>query len=297
MPVAFAALVMGACAMGISPVFVRFADVGPFTSAFWRVGLAVPLLLAWVAYEQKRRSKPLRGALKLDWAVILSGAFFAGDLFFWHLAILNTTMANATLFSCLAPIWVAMLSGLVIGEKVPKVAFAGLFFCLIGAGLLIGGSYTAAPERVTGDLYGLVTSFFFGIYFLAIRVARRSHGAWELTLKSTTVTAIILFVIAILAEDQLFPKTASGAASLLAMSWFSHIGGQGLLTVALGVMSAAFSSLVIFMEAVAAAIAGWLIFSEKLSLSQLFGGSLILLGIWIARPRPEPASDALTSPT
>ena len=52
MPVAFAALVMGACAMGISPVFVRFADVGPFTSAFWRVGLAVPLLLAWVAYEQ-----------------------------------------------------------------------------------------------------------------------------------------------------------------------------------------------------------------------------------------------------
>ena len=36
----FAALVLGALAMGISPVFVRLADVGPFTSAFWRVALA-----------------------------------------------------------------------------------------------------------------------------------------------------------------------------------------------------------------------------------------------------------------
>ena len=45
---AFAALVAGALAMGISPIFVRWADVGPFTSAFWRVFLALPALYVWM---------------------------------------------------------------------------------------------------------------------------------------------------------------------------------------------------------------------------------------------------------
>ena len=43
----FAALVVGALAMGVSPIFVRLADVGPFASAFWRVALALPALYAW----------------------------------------------------------------------------------------------------------------------------------------------------------------------------------------------------------------------------------------------------------
>jgi hypothetical protein len=30
----FAALVIGAVAMGVSPIFIRLAEVGPFTSAF-----------------------------------------------------------------------------------------------------------------------------------------------------------------------------------------------------------------------------------------------------------------------
>ena len=39
---------------------------------------------------------------------------------------------------------------------------------------------------------------------------------------------------------------------------------------------------------VAAALFGWLILSEALTLVQAFGGALILFGIWVARPRPRP---------
>ena len=54
-----AALLLGALAMGISPVFVRFADVGPFASAFWRVSAALPLLWAWAAWEARSRGEPV----------------------------------------------------------------------------------------------------------------------------------------------------------------------------------------------------------------------------------------------
>ena len=49
----FAALLGGALAMGISPIFVRLSDVGPFASAFYRVFLALPVLYAWMRLEQR----------------------------------------------------------------------------------------------------------------------------------------------------------------------------------------------------------------------------------------------------
>ena len=73
--------------------------------------------------------------------------------------------------------------------------------------------------------------------------------------------------------------------ALTAMALISHAGGQGLLSIALGRLPPVFSSLVIFLEAVAAAVFGWLILNEALTLVQSLGGALILIGIWAARPK------------
>ena len=280
---ALSALVLGACFMGISPVFVRLADVGPFASAFWRVGLALPLLFAWSYFE--RRRDPSAQLMPMTKAVWATGIFFAGDLFFWHLAILNTTIANATLLACLAPVWVVLLSGVAIGEPVTRNSYIGLAMCLAGAGMLIGSSYGIAPERLIGDLYGFITSIFFGLYFLAVRVARRDCGAGALTFSSTTITAGILLLVALALEPTLLPATMTGLAALLMLGFISHSGGQGLLAVAMGSLSAQFGSLVIFIEALAAAIVAWLVFSEALTPLQLAGGVLILAGVYVARPQ------------
>lgn len=281
-PVAFGMLLMGATVMGMSPVFVRYAEVGPFASAFWRVGLALPVLLIWALLEARKSTRPHRW--RFDQPVILAGMFFAGDLVFWHLAIVNTTMANATLMATLAPVWVVLFSRAFIGEDVSRKTYYGLAFCLVGAALLIGSSYRAAPDRVLGDVYGFITSIFFGLYFLAIRVARRSRKAGEVTFLSTIVTAIVLLAIAIYSGNRMFPETLNGLMSLLALGTISHAGGQGLLAVALGSLSAAFSSLVIFVEAIVAALFGWAVFGEEPGPWQWIGGSLILLGVWIAKP-------------
>ncbi len=284
---AFTALFVGALAMGISPVFVRNAEVGAFASAFWRVALALPLLGLWSWWEAKNSKTIQTPLFPTSKSVVLVGIFFAGDLFFWHLAILNTTVANATLLACLAPVWVSLFSASFIGEKVARNTYFGLVICLIGAAFLIGSSYQASPERLLGDIYGVITSIFFGLYFLAVRVARRNHGAGALTFSGTAITALILLAVTLIAGQSLIPASPKGASALLALGWLSHSGGQGLLAVALGALSASFSSLVIFIEAIAAAIFGWLLLSEPLGRDQFLGGGLILLGIWIARPKSE----------
>jgi len=304
---AFIALVVGAIAMGASPIFVRLADVGPYASAFWRTCLALPFLWIWAHLSERRvagspgagpgqrhTSEPVarpalrRGRDIVDPGVILAGLFFAGDLFFWHLSILATTVANATFLATTSPIWVALGAWYVSSEAIGARFLGGLALCIAGGAALIGESYGFLPQRLVGDLFGLITAVFFGGYILAIRHNRARFAAARLTLLSTAITALCLFVIATAFEPRLLPGSIGGFAAVMALALISQVGGQGLLTVALGTLPAAFSSLVIFLEAVAAAAFGWLILGEPLGIVQMLGGVLILAGIFIARPATDP---------
>jgi drug/metabolite transporter (DMT)-like permease len=218
---------------------------------------------------------------------LLAGLVFAGDLFFWHLAILNTTVANATFFATTAPIFVVLIVWLVLRQPVSGGTWLGLLLCLLGGASLIGQSLEVAPERIRGDLYGIGTAVFFGMYFIAVGRARDGRGAGRVTFELSLVTAAVLLVVALLFDTRLVPQSQSGVAALVALAWISHAGGQGLLAVALGRLPAVFSSLVIFLEAIAGAAFGWVILDERLTPIQFLGGALILLGIWTARPPPR----------
>jgi drug/metabolite transporter (DMT)-like permease len=267
--------------MGISPIFVRIADVGPFASAFYRVALALPALYAWARLTD---SPDAAAARPFGLATILAGLAFAGDLFFWHLSIVTTSVANATFFATTAPIWVVLFGWLILGERAEWKTLAGLAFCILGGGALLVQSLHLRPAGAIGDLYGLATGVFFGLYFLAVKAARRRSTAARVTLEATAITTAILLVVALCLEGSIVPHSARGVAALLAMAWISHAGGQGLLSVALGRLPAAFSSLVIFLEAIAAAAFAYVLLGEPVSLVQALGGVLILLGIYVARP-------------
>jgi drug/metabolite transporter (DMT)-like permease len=286
--IALAALVLGAVAMGASPLFVRMADVGPFASAFWRTALALPFLALWALAE---RGASRRGALRSR-SVWLSGILFAGDLFFWHLAILATTVANATFLATTAPLFVVAGAWFLLGERIQGRGIAGLALCLLGGAALVGHSYGFAPERLTGDLYGIVTALFFAGYMLALRAARRDVPAGTLAFISAAITTVILFAVAFALEPRVLPYSAQGWTVLIALALISQVAGQGLLTIALGTLPAPFSSLVIFLEAVAAALLAWVVLHEALEPMQWLGGVMILAGIWFARPR-NPAAGSL----
>jgi drug/metabolite transporter (DMT)-like permease len=205
---ALAALLVGGLVMGFSPVFVREAEVGAFASAFWRVLFALPLLYVWARIE--KRQDPTSKSFAITPSLLLAGVMFSGDLIFWHLAILNTTMANATFMVCLSPVWVAVFSGIFLNEPINKQAWLGLAICLIGLAMLINSSLTIDPSRLIGDIYGLITSFFLGFYFLAMRRGRRNLKSGALFFGSTVITTIVLLIAALAAGDRLIPDTSSG---------------------------------------------------------------------------------------
>lgn len=279
------AMLGAALAMSISPSLVRFADVGPLSSAFWRVFLAVPVLWMWMRADERQPGQAKGKAWSLP--IVLTGIFFAGDLLLWHLAIMKTTIANATFFATMAPFWVVIFGWLVFRQRVGKATLGGLGLCILGGAALVYQSLGLNPAHAVGDALGIGTSVFYGLYFLAVGAARKDTGAARVTFGMSLITITILLVAALVVEGDIIPHSAQGWGALFALALVSHAGGQGLLAVALGRLPTVSSSLVIFLQAVAAAGFAWLLQGEPVSVLQAIGGAIILCGIWIARPRTE----------
>ncbi len=128
-PYVLMALLGGNLALAFGPWLVRSADVGPSASAFWRMALAIPFLFLIAA----RTKQPLRLSRKaLYWTMILSGAFFAADLAAWHIGILKTKLANATLFANAASLFFPFMG---ICDRAQLAGAArGLRLCSRGCG-------------------------------------------------------------------------------------------------------------------------------------------------------------------
>jgi drug/metabolite transporter (DMT)-like permease len=277
----FAALVLGSVAIGASPIFVRLSELGPIATAFHRTLWALPPLWLWSRLNGAQARMPI--APRHVGLLALCGLFFVGDLVFWHWSILRTTVANATLFANFSPLIVTAGAWFVLSEKISSNFLIGMGLALTGAALLMGASLELDRRHVLGDGLGLVTAIFFGSYMIAVARARRHLQAGVVMFWSTGVTCAGLLVAAWFAGETIVPQTGRGLAVVVGLALLSQVAGQGLIAYALGHLRASFSSLVILIEPLTAAILGWFILSEAISVWQWLGGAAILIGVYLAR--------------
>lgn len=282
---ALLALVLGASSLGFSPIFVRLSELGPTASAFYRPFLALPVLWLWLRWEQARLGAAgVRPSGRRDWGLlVLGGFFFAGDLAFWHWSINYTSVANATLFATSAPIWVTLAGWLLFKERFSRTFLAGMGLSLVGGGVLMGDSLRVDPNLLIGDVLGVITGMFLAAYILTVKRLRGSFSTLLTMFWTSTVTAAFLLPVALASGESLAIPGWTALAVLLGLALVAHIGGQGLFAFALAQLPAGFSSVGLLLEAVAAALFGWLLLDEALSSWQLTGGAIILVGIVLAR--------------
>jgi drug/metabolite transporter (DMT)-like permease len=278
---ALGALLAGATFIALSPIFVRLSEAGPTATAFWRVALAVPAL--WILYWLKPHSRARRYSGK--WPLLLAAALaFAGDLAFWHKSIQLTSVANATLLANLASIFVTLAAWIFMRQRPTRVFLVGLAAALLGVALLVHASLGFSSTGLAGDALGVVTAVFYAGYLLAVK-ALRDRGAATLHLMAvtTTVTAILLFPVALATGEPMLPQSALGWWILIGLALISHAAGQGLIAYALAHLPAAFSSVSLLFQPVMAAVFAWLLLAEPLVALQLAGGATVLAGIYLAR--------------
>lgn len=285
---ALLALGLGAVGIGFSPIFVRLSDVDPVASAFFRTALAVPLLWLWPFLFQtestKKQAANRQPSSLLDYALLLlSGAFFAGDLGFWHISIGLTSVANATLFPNMAPVYVTFAAWAFFGERITQRFLVGLVLAIAGAVTILGDSLWQAKGHIAGDLLASLAALFYAAYLVMVARLRRRFSALTIMVWSSLGTTLVLLPVCLMTAERLLPAGLSGWMVLLGLSWFSHVGGQGLIAYALAHLPMSFSSVGLLVQPILAALFAWLVFFEPLGVWQAIGAIIILAGIYLAR--------------
>lgn len=280
---ALAALLLGGIAIGGSPIFVRLSEVGPMSTAFWRVALAFIPLLVWSKAMPGVKADARPENLSDYFWLSMPGVFLAADLAAWHLALHMTSVANATLLANLAPIFVTLGSWVIFRAHVSGIFLIGLATALVGVIVLKGGPAALGDGKLAGDATAAVAAVFYAGYILVIGRLRVRFSTRTIMIWSTATAAICMLPISVIFETSLIPLTLFGWAMLAGLALISHAAGQGMITYALAFLPPAFSSLTLLLQPVVAAALAWFLLSEPIGLMQAIGGAIVICGILIAR--------------
>jgi drug/metabolite transporter (DMT)-like permease len=278
------ALILGGISIGCSPIFVRLSLVGPVTTAFWRLSLALIPLLAVFRFRTEGFESQKQPRLMSEYMLAaMPGVFLAADLALWHVSLHMTSVANATLLANMAPIFVTVGSWLIFRQPVKRVFLAGLALSIGGVVVLKGGVSAMGDGHFLGDALALSASAFYAGYIMMVGWTRKRFQSSAIMLCSTISAAVCTLPIARTFERDFFPPSVMGWAVLFGLAWMSQAAGQSLITYALGWLPAAFSSLTLLIQPIIAAVIAWGLLGEALSASQIAGGLIVLAGIALAR--------------
>ena len=148
-------------------------------------------------------------------------------------------------------------------------------------GLVTGGA-VETRQPLLGDLFSLSVAVWYSGYFLAVKAARATAGAMRITFWATLLGAPLLLLVAAGLGEDIIPASLAGWAACVAMG-VMHVFGQGGVAWALGRLPASVTAVTILVQPVVAALLGWLIFGETLTLVQALGGALVLSAVVLAQ--------------
>ncbi|KQM99123.1 permease [Sphingobium sp. Leaf26] len=273
---AFPALLLANLILPLGPVLVRLSDVGPVAAAFWRLAIALPFLLL-LARPGLIRRPPTRG----EWgALMLAGVLFAADLAAWHLGILYTKVANATVFGNLSGLFLPAWALLVLRQKPKRMQAVALTLAAIGALIMMGGSYDLSIGNLKGDLLCLLAGILYTAYLLVVQKVRGRLESWSILAMSSTVSAPALLLCALALGERVMPGDWT---PLIVLALSSQVIGQGLLTYAIGWFSPLVIGVSLLLQPAIAALLGWLLFGEWLGPVDLIGMSAVAAALVLVR--------------
>lgn len=286
---AFAALVGSMICISFTPIFIRFSDLELSANAtifnrFWIAGLTL-LLIKQVSGKEtpsEEKSSPLSTQQII--LLIGDGLVLATGLILWAWSLDRTTVAKSTLMHNLVPIFTVLGGWLVLGKTFNRKFLVGMVVAIAGAMLLEADSLLAlklTPELIA-DLVALLSAVFFGIHPLIAERLRDDLDAVTIMTWSSVTSSILLFPIAIVATEQLFPASLNSWLAVIALALISQILGVGLWTYSLKRIASGFASLVALIIPALSAIEGWIIFSEGLNVLTGISFTVIIFGMYLA---------------
>jgi drug/metabolite transporter (DMT)-like permease len=285
-----AALIVAVLAVSWAGPLVRLTDAPALAVAAWRLTISV----AFIGVVLLARGQPMPRLSGRDWLfAATAGVFLAAHFWSWIASLELTTVSSSVVLVSSQPMFVALLSGVLLGEAATRRQWAGIFIAVAGAAVIAWGDFGLGRGALLGDLIALAGALFVSVYYVIGRRLRLQVDLWWYIGIVYGIAAGVLLAAAAAAPGvSLIGYAAPDWLVFVALAAGPMMLGHTAINYALRYVRAYVANLAVLGEPVGATLIAWLLpaIAEVPGPQTLVGGVLILLGIALTVLAPRPRS-------
>ncbi|MDB5136772.1 MAG: family transporter [Mucilaginibacter sp.] len=269
-----ASLIIGIFCISFSPIFVKLAVAPPITSAFYRIFLAWLVLAPYCIYK---------GKLKIGYQelliALLGGVIFGADIAIWNLSLLKISATISTLVANLAPVWVGLLSFLILRKRSGVLFWAGTWIAILGMIILVGYQHILHLQFNIGLVYALIASLLYALYIMITKGILRKISTLTFMFYNMLGASVFLLLICRYQDNEMLHFSTSTWLYLLGMGMICQLVGWITINYSLNYLDATKVSIALLSQTVIAGFWAMLFLNERLEFKEIAGSVIVLAGI------------------
>ena len=279
-------VILAILAVSTAAILIKISSSHPLTISFWRLFIAWLILLPFAIMDIK--NSRFRFQRKQILQLALVGLFLALHFGTWIWSFEFTKVSSSVLLVTTHPVFVALISVYWLGERLKKVAIAGIVISLLGSGFVLGGDFAVSGDALLGDVLALAGSIAVGLYLLG---GSRLRSSTTLPVYGVMVYgfAMIFLLIPILFLDvELIVDDSLEYLIFAALALGPMLAGHTVYNWSLKYISPTLVSVSLLGEPVGSTILAILILGDYPWIGFYLGAPLVFVGIYfVARYPPK----------
>ncbi|PXX92744.1 EamA family transporter [Marinobacter vulgaris] len=261
-------------------------EIPPLSMSFWRWVIALAILLPFGLPGVWRQ----RQTIRQHWLSMLALATFSVAAFnsLLYFAAVTTTATNIALINATIPIMVALLAWLLLGDRTRPVQALGIALAVLGIVAVVARgdlSVLTGLQAQPGDLIMVLAVFSWGLFSVLLR--RQAVPLPPLTFLTVQIACGTMVILPFYLADLLFfsggfDLNRQTALPMMYFAIFPGILAYGFWNHGVHRVGPARAAIFMYLTPVFASVMAGIFLGERLGLSHIIGGLLILAGLFLA---------------
>ena len=288
-------MIAAVLAISTGSLFIRLmqAEVSPLVIALYRLGISSLILLPFAL----RQRDEIASLDRPQWLLLLLGSFgLAMHFVTWISSLRYTSVLSSVVFVNTSPLWVAILSPILLKEVISRRTKTGLGLALLGT-VLVGISGTvrftngqvvwfgfqnnAGSQPLLGCFLAMLGAWSATGFLLVGRRLRSSLSLMPYTFLLYGMAAVIMLGIVLVTRQPMSGFSNLTYVWLVCIALIPQLVGHSMANWALKYASAAYVSVVLLGEPVGAALLALVFLGEVPGVVEGIGAAVILAGIYV----------------
>lgn len=272
-------IIIGGISVSLSAIFVKLSSADAGVIAFYRMLFSIMIMLPWFLMKYKNEIKVLS---KRDWIFSsIAGVFLSFHFILWFESLNYTSVASSTVLVTMQPLFAFIGTYLFFKEKITLQTFIAGGIAILGSVLISWGDFKISGTALYGDILALIACALITGYLLFGQDVRKRLSLVTYTMVVYSVSTVTLFFYIIVKGESFGPYPAIDWMWFILLAIIPNLLGHNLFNWVLKWTSTNVISIAILFEPVGAALLAMFIFNEYLTVSQIVGGLVVILGIML----------------